>query len=231
MLIYGHGTDDPNNLINSRDSFGLVRDAGADGVELDVRLGSDGSLFVIHDHEFPDGRPVNTVNGADRPGQVLLLDQALDLCDGLVVNIEIKNFPQDPAFDPTEAMADKVVQLPESRSESGKDDRVLVSCFGIACLDRVRDLFPEVPTAHLVLSRRTAEDVIGPCLDRGHKIIHPYVSMVDETFMALADANGLTVNVWTGFDEPPQVAGELMALGVHGMITGYPERAVRSRGR
>jgi glycerophosphoryl diester phosphodiesterase len=231
VVIYGHGTDDPNNLINSCESFGAVREAGADGVELDVRVGTGGALVVIHDHEYPDGRLVATTNGTDRPDQVLLLERALDLCGGLIVNIEIKNFPQDPAFDPTEAIADKVVQLLASRETIGKADRVLISCFGIACLDRVLELRPGIQTAHLVLSRRPANQVIGPCVQHGHKIVHPYVSMIDESFMAVATANGLTVNAWTGFDEAPEVVAELAALGVQGVITGYPERAVQSRDR
>jgi glycerophosphoryl diester phosphodiesterase len=144
VLIYGHGTDDPNNLINDSASFGAVREAGADGVELDVRIAADGALVVTHDHEYP-------------------------------------------AFDPTEATADRVVRLIESREMVGKTDQVLT--------------------------------------------VHPYVSMVDESFMAVATANGLTVNAWTGFDEAPEVVAELAALGVKGVITGYPERAVQSRDR
>ena len=231
MLVYGHGTDDPKNLINSRESFGQVREAGADGVELDVRMTADGSLVVIHDHEFPDGRLVAATKGSERPDQVLLLEEALDLCRGLIVNVEIKNFPRDPAFDPTEEIAVKVVQLFESRGASGTPDQILVSCFGIACLDRVRELCPELPTAQLLLSRRPARQVIGPCIKHGHKTVHPYVSMVNETFMAEAEANGLTVNVWTGFDEGPEVVDELIAIGADGMITGYPLRAVQSRDR
>jgi len=231
VLIYGHGTDDPNNLINSRDSFGRVRESGADGVELDVRMMADRSLVVIHDHVFPDGRPVATTNASDRPGRVLLLDEALDLCFGLIVNIEIKNFPQDPAFDPTEAIADETVQVLRERIESDKLDQVLISCFGIACLDRIRELQPDLPTAHLVLSRRPAEQVVAPCVEHGHGSINPYVSMVDEEFMAVAAANDLTVNAWTGFDEDSAVVGNLVALGAHGMITGFPGRAVRALNR
>ncbi|RLE25595.1 MAG: hypothetical protein DRJ50_02615 [Actinobacteria bacterium] len=191
MLIYGHGTDDPNNLINSRDSFGRVRESGADGVELDVRMMADRSLVVIHDHLFPDGRPVATANGSDRPDHVLLLDDALDLCVGRIVNIEIKNFPQDPAFDPTEAIADETVQLLRARIESGKADQVLISCFGIACLDRIRELQPGLPTAHLVLSRRPAKHVVAACVEHGHGSVNPYVSMVDEVFMAVASLQNL----------------------------------------
>ena len=153
MLVYGHGNVDPSNLINSRESFGLVRETGADGVELDVRLSADGALVVIHDHEYPDGRIVAATNAQDRPGHVLLLHEVLDLCDGLIVNIEIKNFPQDAAFDPSERIADKVVQLLDSRRAAGAVDQIEISCFGIACLDRVQELRPELCTAHLVLSR------------------------------------------------------------------------------
>jgi len=53
--------------------------------------------------------------------------------------------------------------------------------------------------------------------------------MVDVAFMAAATSGGLTVNVWTGFDESPGIVLKLSSPGVHGMITGYLERAVKAR--
>jgi glycerophosphoryl diester phosphodiesterase len=56
--VYGHGSAEPANEINTLPSFARVRDTGADGVELDVRRTADDCMAVIHDHLSPDGRAV-----------------------------------------------------------------------------------------------------------------------------------------------------------------------------
>ena len=49
--------------------------------------------------------------------------------------------------------------------------------------------------------------------------------MVDEAFLGAARGAGLTVNVWTGFDETGDDIERMAALGVEGLITARPERA------
>ncbi len=88
--------------------------------------------------------------------EVLLLAEALDLCAGLNVNIELKNHPREETFDPDERIADLCVALLDGRG--GVDD-VIVSCFGLGCIDRVIELRPQTPTALLLLSRRPAEEL------------------------------------------------------------------------
>jgi len=218
---------EPDNRINSRESFIIVRELGVDGVELDVRLSPDGELLVIHDPAYEDGRAVSETPSKDRPANVIKLAQALDLCAGLIVNIEIKNYPSDPAFDASERIADRVAELLDFRE--GRD-RVLISCFGVDSLDRLRALQPTLETAHLVLSRRPAKEVVKTCVDHGHGVIHPYASMIDDEFMQIARAHDLKVNVWTGFDETDESLTKLMAHEIDGVITGYPTRALRCRG-
>jgi glycerophosphoryl diester phosphodiesterase len=245
MLIFGHGTEEADNRINSRESFLRVQELDVDGVELDIRLSRDGELLVIHDPKFLDGRSVAETASQDRPADIILLSEALDLCRGLLVNIEVKNYPSDPAFDETERIADRVVELLAERANTmvskGPDtspdaqsatvrDRVLVSCFGVGSLDRIRERGPDLDTAHLVLRRRPAEEVLATCVDHGHRVIHPYVSMVDETFMKAARDHDLKVNVWTNFDETDQTIETLFALEIDGVITGFPKRALRLRG-
>ncbi len=221
MKIYGHATQEPDNRINSRASFRALADAGFHGVELGVRRTADDHLVVIHDAAYGDGRPVDETLFDDRPEAVVTLAEALDLCAGMVVNIELKNHFGDPAFDPGEAIADLTLELLHDR----RNDTVVVSSFGLACIDRVRETDPSIDTAHLVLSRRPAVDVVRPAVDHGHRIVHPYIPMVDEAFMAAARSAGLMVNVWTGFDETGEDVERMVALGVDGLITAGPERA------
>ena len=228
MLVYGHGTNEAGNQINSRESFLRVRELAVDGVELDVRLSKDDALLVLHDHAFEDGRLVAETESRERPADIIDLACALDLCAGLIVNIEIKNYPSDPAYDKSERITKRVVELLESRQNI---DQVLISCFGIGSLDDVKRARSDIPTAHLVLSRRPPEEVVRVCVDHGHRVVHPYVSMVDDRFMEVARHHRLGVNVWTGFDETDETIEGLAALGVDGVITGFPERALRCRAK
>src|SRR5688500_8524203 len=93
---------------NSIAAFRRAAAMGADGVELDVRRG----LLVHHDAEPTPGAPA--------------LADALDACEGMTVNIEIKNLQGEPDFDPGETLAAQVVDL--LRERGGRDD-VIVSSF------------------------------------------------------------------------------------------------------
>jgi glycerophosphoryl diester phosphodiesterase len=50
--------------------------------------------------------------------------------------------------------------------------------------------------------------------------------MVDAGFMDEAHARGLTLNAWTAEDDSEPRLAELIRLGVDGLITGAPERAL-----
>ena len=111
---------------NTLDAFAEARRLGADGVELDVRLSADGALVVHHDAEIPGVGPVASLGVADVPPYVPLLPDVLAVCEGMVVNVEIKNAPQDPGWDPAEAVATLTAA---SIGESGWAERVIVSSF------------------------------------------------------------------------------------------------------
>ena len=75
----------------------------ADGVELDVRRTADGGLALSHDDRLADGRLVMELDLAALPAEIIDLPTALDACAPLaLVNTEIKNWPDDADFDPSE---------------------------------------------------------------------------------------------------------------------------------
>ena len=90
---------------NTLEAFAEARRRGADGVELDVRLTADGGLAVHHDAEVPGLGPICELGVADLPAHVPLLADALGASEGMLVNVEIKNAPQDPGWDEGEAVA------------------------------------------------------------------------------------------------------------------------------
>ncbi len=206
---------------NTVEAFALARELGADWVELDVRRTADGALVVHHDAELVDGRTIVELRRSELPPSVCELHEALAACDGMSINIEIKNWPADPDFDETEAVARAVVALV---SELGLRDRVLISCFHYPTIQLVRELDPAIPTAFLhLLIDRDWDDLAADVASAGHVALHPWDYLVDDALVAAAKRHGLEVNVWT-VDDPERMA-QLVAMGVDGLCTNVPDVA------
>lgn len=206
---------------NTVAAFRLAAELGADWVELDVRRTADGALVVHHDPHLADGRVIVTTQRADLPEDIPTLAAALDACAGMQVNIEIKNSPEEADFDPDDAVAASVVDLVRDR---GEVDAVLVSCFHLPTLDRVRALEPAIATAYLHGPvYRTWDDLAAEVAGHGHRTIHPWYWIVDRWYLAAARRHGLEVNTWT-VDDPARMAA-LVDLGVDGLCTNVPDVA------
>jgi glycerophosphoryl diester phosphodiesterase len=157
------------------------------------------------------------------------LEEALDVCAGALVNIEIKNRPGDPDWDPTDEVAGQVVALIDRR---GGSDDVLVSSFNLATVDQVRVLAPGCPTALLTYG----PDLL-PALEvvatHGHSALHPHVAAMTGAawaeILGRAHARGIRVNVWTVNDDDE--TRRLGAAGVDAVITDVPDLALRALGR
>ena len=213
---------------NTIEAFHLARELGADWVELDARRTADGQVVVHHDAVLADGRVIVELERADLPPSVCDLTDALDACAGMRVNIEVKNWPDDPDFDETESVARHVVELVQLRQAQHD---VLVSCFHYPTIQLVHQLDPSIPTAFLhIISDKPWGDLAAEVAAAGHTALHPWDGMVDEALVAAAKANGLEVNVWT-VDDPDRMA-QLIDLGVDGLCTNVPDvaRAVVSGG-
>src|SRR3989440_10064561 len=107
---------------NTVEAFVAAGALGADGVELDVHRTADGALVVHHD---ADARGVGVLAerteaeiGAARP-EIPTLEEALDACAGMLVNIEVKNLPGDADYDPGGGVAGAGVALLAGRERRG----------------------------------------------------------------------------------------------------------------
>lgn len=206
---------------NTIEAFHLARTLGADWVELDARRTADGAVIVHHDAELADGRTIVELRQVELPDSVCDLEAALDACEGMSINIEIKNWPTDPDFDEAELVARHVVELIAARS---LHDRVLVSCFHYPTLQLVRDLDPTIPTAFLfMVLDRSWDEVAADVAAHGHVALHPWDVVVDQALVDAAHGAGLDVNVWT-VDDPDRMA-QLVAFGVDGLCTNVPDVA------
>jgi glycerophosphoryl diester phosphodiesterase len=224
---------------NTLASFRAVVQLGADGVELDVRRTADGGLAVHHDPHLADGRAIVELPRADLPHEVPDLAAALDACAALdVVNVEIKNWPDDVDFDPSLAHVDRVVEALTARPAEART-HILVSGFHLPSMDRVRELAPDLATAWLVLGPgadgRTPPGVdpvaamVAEVADRGHLALHPHHAFVTPELVAAAHDRGVAVNTWT-CDDPDRIRW-LAEVGVDAVVTNVPDVAMAALGR
>ena len=208
----GAAADAPENTV---EAYLLAAAQGADWVELDVRRAADDHLAVLHDATLADGRTLVECRWTDLPTTVPSLAEALDACAGMGVNIEIKNSPNDPDYDPSDSVADAVVAL---LAERGGRDEVLISSFTSHTVSRVRSTAPHLATAWLVLAA-TAETV-EVTVAGGHRAIHPWDHATTAALVEAARGADLDVNVWT-VDDPERMQA-LTAMGVTGIVTNVP---------
>lgn len=214
----GASADAPENTC---DAFRLAAEQGADWVELDVRRTADGHLAVLHDGTLPDGRLLVETPASELPASVPSLPEALDACAGMGVNVEIKNGPGEPDYDPHDRVAARVLEVLASRAGG---DEVLISSFTAHTVERVRRDAPHLRTAWLVgeLSPGNVAVTVGS----GHQAIHPWDHGTSADGVDLAARAGLEVNVWTVDDVDRML--ELAAMGVSGIVTNVPAVARRA---
>jgi glycerophosphoryl diester phosphodiesterase len=205
---------------NTIEAFARAKELGADWVELDVRRTRDGRLAVHHNARLGDGRALVEVESRDLPPEVPLLEDALEACSPMGVNIEIKSGPAEPDHDPSQAVAEKVAALVVRwRGLEG----ILVSSFDRDAIDRVKRIEPSVSTGLLALDVSDIQGTVSWLRKEGHDALNPVAPAVDAALVRAARGVGLAVYTWT-VDDPDRIA-ELARLGIDGIITNVPDVA------
>jgi glycerophosphoryl diester phosphodiesterase len=209
---------------NTLRAFEAAIEAGAEMCELDVRLTRDGALVVIHDDTVD-----RTTNGTGEVRAMTLqklkrleagskfgvqfaneriptLEEVLALVGGRCgLNIEIK----------APGVESKLCALIRTRAAA-----MLVSCFDWQALVRVRSLAPEIPVG--LLASRWPARLLGAASEMKAEAINPRFDMVTEELCAAAHKRGIRVYAWTV--DAPDAMRKLIAYGVDGIVTNYPER-------
>jgi glycerophosphoryl diester phosphodiesterase len=168
------------------------------------------------------------------------------------LNVETKLSPLAPHLAP--APEEFARMLVEQLRGAGATGRVTVQSFDWRTLQRIQSLAPELKTAYLTAEQRWLDNVqtgrpgvspwtagmdvddFGGSIPRmikkaGGDIWSPYFRDLDPARLEEAHALGLRVIVWTVNEVPDMHA--LMALGVDGIISDYPDRlreVARQRG-
>lgn len=211
-------------LENSLEAFRRAVDMGSQAAELDVRRTADGALVVHHNPTLDDGRVIAEMAVGDLPDHVPTLDQALDACRPMWVNVEIKNDPSEPDFDPDDTIADATIACLARREEG--DDRWLISSFRRSTVDRCRSVRPSIATAWLtvMVADEEIESVARDLSATGHRAIHPWFGALTREAVDTCHRYGLQVNTWTCDD--PERMRELISWGVDGICTNVPDVAL-----
>jgi glycerophosphoryl diester phosphodiesterase len=220
-LIYAHRGLHVNARENTIAAFKGAVALGVDGVELDVRRTADGALVVHHDASV-EGMVVSRTRQRDLPAYIPTLEQVLEACAGIAVNVEIKNLrhESEPTYDETGSFARQVAA---HLRELNRADSVMVSSFDLETCCVVHLFDPQIPVGWLLWHVD-----LHSALTQAHVLemsaVNPHHSLVDAEAVAAARELDLALNVWT-VNAPSDIEA-MSALGVASIITDDPAEAL-----
>ena len=212
---------------NTLRAFDLARAAGADGIELDVRLDADGTVVVFHDATLDrlTGQPgrMEAQSATARAALRVRGEPVPTLAEVLhgfdrEVNVELK-VERPGAGGRLAAAVARVIQ------DAGRADEVLVSSFDPIALLQIHRHLPDTALAFIfgdeqALPMRTGW--VGRMI--GASLVHPQHTLCTEASVAAWHRAGHPVNVWT-VDDAAELR-RLAALGVDGVFANDPAHAL-----
>ena len=183
---------------NTLEAFSAALSAGADGVELDVRLTADGVPVVHHDAAVEGVGPLHELRRHQLPSWLPTLADALDTCAEALVDVEIKNSPGEQSHDPAERLAATVADMVHGALTSSRGPRaVMVSSFSPASLRMALATRPTTNVGLLVHPAFDAGSALDEAQSMGAGCVLPYFAAVDAELVDTVHAAGLAVAVWT----------------------------------
>lgn len=216
-LIIGHRGAPVVALENTVPAFEAAIAAGADGIEFDVRLSSDGVPVIIHDDTLTRThgvrRRVAELTGDELRGVgVPSLRELFELMSGnsLLLCLEIKSREPELA-----ELCCRMVR------EFGFEERMIVECFDLNVL---RDV--DLRKAALFEPRmQTEQSVIDRSLAVGATVLALHHRMAKPSLVEKAKIAGLTIVIWT-VDDLSWIA-RARSLGIAALITNDPARMLK----
>jgi glycerophosphoryl diester phosphodiesterase len=225
-------------------AYDLAIEQGADYIEIDLQMTADGVLVAMHDETLdrtataPEGVPEEYCTG---PVIERTLEQ-IKMCDvgageqiptleeifqryGTSVNyyIETKN----PEAVPCKCMEEELLRLMDEYGlikPAEKRWQVLIQSFSAESLQEIHKMNSELPLIQLYSSSETSDSIRLSLTDvSGYAVgIGPSKDDVDASLVEAAHALCLDVHPYTVNETSDMEA--LIALGVDGMFTNYPDR-------
>jgi glycerophosphoryl diester phosphodiesterase len=257
FLVFGHRGVKQNPAAglyeNTERSLRLAVQQGSAGIEGDAWFlwnGADrreGQVVVYHDEQY-DGRTttewtVPSIREHDprrqnRLDKIPLLSEYVQLFKefpDLLFNLEFKRLEKDQNKTPLNEEDNRLIkQSLEILTQSGIQDRLIISSFDTAILEKVNKVAPEIARGLLVRREDypqglTSEEVIALLKRTGSIVLSPYYKLVGLTSLIPGLAKeGYSVIPWTfrrsqeAGDEPNDYFNSLLNAGINGLITDDP---------
>jgi glycerophosphoryl diester phosphodiesterase len=192
--VFAHRGSAHDSIENTVAAFIDARRLGADGIELDVRRSADGAFVIHHDARIDGFGSISDCAVVELPQHIPLLSEVLEICEGMAINVEIKNGVGEPGFDPSRVFAAHVV---EEALSLAQDSEIIISSFDLASLQMARATDAGVQIGLLTGLGADLSAALLEVVEQGFQAIHPFVLDVTEPFVAAAHAEGIVVNTWT----------------------------------
>ena len=198
-LIYAHRGDRSRAADNTIEAFTLAVDAGAHGIELDVRRTADGVLVLSHDPAIGDLPPVFRMTHdelrAAAPTVPTLRDALAHIPPHVFVNVEVKNAIHEPDFDASRSIVEQAIDIVLRHDDPS---RILLSSFDPEAVRTSRSR-SSVLRGLLITKGIPLDAAISLAVELEVDAIHPPLATIDgDPAAAVASATrvGLATVVW-----------------------------------
>lgn len=233
---------------NTMEAFRLGVEAGADAIELDVHLTSDGQLAVIHDDTLDRTtdrtgpvveRTMEEIREADAGAKFARTgDSGIPFAG---TGLTVPTLPEVLAWLPDEiglvieikarAAADAVVDAVRDHPVRSSG-RLAVISFDEHAIERVRELDREIKTGYLLVPTQPIEPALVWATEHGHTGVFPWegdLGLDPLPLLAQAHIYGREIGCYVVND--PERMQHLAACGLWGFVTDVPDVARDALGR
>lgn len=236
----------PENTIAAFD-LGLA--AGADGLELDVHLSSDGVPIVCHDRTLDRTTDASGLVAAFSAAELERVDAGFRFStDGRAFPFRgqgagiptlrnvLRRYPTVPVIIEMKIDSREMgLRVADEIRAASAVERVCAAGYGQSSIRAMREALPEVatsachPEVRLAFYRSWAGIPVRRPPYGGYQVpeFSGLLRVVSPRFIRHAHQSGLKIDVWT-VDERPDME-RLLRWGVDGLISNRPEVAVRVR--
>ena len=235
ILIFAHRGSKGTHPENTMAAFQEAAEIGAEGIEFDVHLSSDGELVIIHDETLDrttnltgyvkdhSSQELKTADAGGKfskeflgeriPFLIEVFDWARD--NALLMNIEIKT--DKLAY---EGIEQKIIDLIH---QYRMENRVILSSFNHQSIEKVKMLAPELERA--LLFEGLPENFEEILRDKKEAGFHPDKNSLTQAMSDKAKKLGYKIRPWVANDEADIV--KLAEMDVDVIMTDFPEKAIK----